>query len=185
MFDLTGKVRVGDRRGTGRRRRDRTRSPLARARGRVVVKRPCGRPGKGARRPKLGPDAIAMPFDVTDHDAGRAAAIADLPAVDNPRQQRWQRGRRPRSTSRRSAITHSLRAWEPTIRVNLYGVLKLLFPLSSAGMCDRGWGRIIVISSGAALVGTKLGIAHLRRGQRGRAWRFIATSSPSRLRRTA
>jgi NAD(P)-dependent dehydrogenase (short-subunit alcohol dehydrogenase family) len=48
--------------------------------------------------------------------------------------------------------------WEPTIRVNFYGVLNCCSAVIN-GMCDRGWGRIIVISSGAGLVGTKLGIA--------------------------
>jgi NAD(P)-dependent dehydrogenase (short-subunit alcohol dehydrogenase family) len=103
----------------------------------------------------LGPEAIALPFDVTDYDAV-GAAVADLDGVDILVNNAGNSGAVPVQLAqfRETAPPD----WEPTLQVNLYGVLNCCSAVIN-GMCDRGWGRIVVVSSGAALVGTKLGIS--------------------------
>jgi NAD(P)-dependent dehydrogenase (short-subunit alcohol dehydrogenase family) len=56
--------------------------------------------------------------------------------------------------------------WEPPIRVNLYGVLHCCHALVPA-MCDRGWGRVITISSGAATAGVNIGVSPYGAGKGG------------------
>jgi 3-oxoacyl-[acyl-carrier protein] reductase len=48
--------------------------------------------------------------------------------------------------------------WEPFIRLNLYGTLNCTRAVVD-GMCERGWGRIVTVSSDAGRAGTDLGIA--------------------------
>ena len=48
--------------------------------------------------------------------------------------------------------------WEPFIRLNLYGTLHCTRAVVD-GMCERGWGRVITVSSEAARAGTSLGIS--------------------------
>jgi NAD(P)-dependent dehydrogenase (short-subunit alcohol dehydrogenase family) len=48
--------------------------------------------------------------------------------------------------------------WEPFIRLNLYGTLYCTHAVVD-GMCDRGWGRVVTVSSEAGRTGTDLGIS--------------------------
>jgi 3-oxoacyl-[acyl-carrier protein] reductase len=48
--------------------------------------------------------------------------------------------------------------WAPYIDVNLYGVLNCV-KATIDGMCDRGWGRVITISSGAGTTGLGIGVS--------------------------
>jgi len=48
--------------------------------------------------------------------------------------------------------------WEPFIRLNLYGTLHCTRAVVD-GMCDRGWGRVITVSSEAGRTGSGLGIS--------------------------
>jgi NAD(P)-dependent dehydrogenase (short-subunit alcohol dehydrogenase family) len=48
--------------------------------------------------------------------------------------------------------------WEPFIRLNLYGTLHCTRAVVD-GMCERGWGRIVTVSSEAGRAGTGLGIS--------------------------
>ena len=48
--------------------------------------------------------------------------------------------------------------WEPFIRLNLYATLYCSQAVVD-GMCERGWGRIITVSSEAGRTGTSLGIS--------------------------
>jgi NAD(P)-dependent dehydrogenase (short-subunit alcohol dehydrogenase family) len=48
--------------------------------------------------------------------------------------------------------------WEPFIRLNLYGTLHCTRAVVD-GMCERGWGRVVTVSSEAARAGTALGIS--------------------------
>ena len=48
--------------------------------------------------------------------------------------------------------------WAPYIDVNLYGVLNCV-KATIDGMCDRRWGRVITISSGAATQGLGMGVS--------------------------
>ena len=57
-------------------------------------------------------------------------------------------------------------AWDGPIRVNLDGVLHCCHAVIN-GMCDRGWGRIITISSGAGTNGINIGVAPYSAGKGG------------------
>ena len=48
--------------------------------------------------------------------------------------------------------------WERFVAVNLYGVLNCSRAVID-GMCERGWGRVITISSGAGVIGMRMGIS--------------------------
>ena len=48
--------------------------------------------------------------------------------------------------------------WEPVIRLNLYGTLHCTRAVVD-GMCERGWGRVVTVSSEAGRTGTALGIS--------------------------
>jgi len=48
--------------------------------------------------------------------------------------------------------------WDKFVRLNLYGVLHGVRAVID-GMCDRGWGRIITVSSEAGRVGVGFGIS--------------------------
>jgi NAD(P)-dependent dehydrogenase (short-subunit alcohol dehydrogenase family) len=48
--------------------------------------------------------------------------------------------------------------WDPYIDVNLYGVLNCTKAVID-GMCERKWGRIITISSGAGTEGLNIGVS--------------------------
>src|SRR4051794_6427442 len=111
----------------------------------------------------LGAGAIALPFDVTDYDAV-GAAVADLDRVDILVNNAGNAGAAPVHLAQFRETSPP--DWEPTLRVNLYGVLNCCSAVIN-GMCDRGWGRIIVISSGAGQVGTRLGIAAYGAGKGG------------------
>jgi NAD(P)-dependent dehydrogenase (short-subunit alcohol dehydrogenase family) len=49
-------------------------------------------------------------------------------------------------------------AWRPYVDLNLHGVMNCSRPVIN-GMCDRGYGRIVTISSGAGTVGLNLGVS--------------------------
>jgi 3-oxoacyl-[acyl-carrier protein] reductase len=57
-------------------------------------------------------------------------------------------------------------AWEGPIRVNLYGVLNCCHAVVDA-MCERGWGRIVTISSGAGTSGVAIGVSPYSAGKGG------------------
>jgi NAD(P)-dependent dehydrogenase (short-subunit alcohol dehydrogenase family) len=111
----------------------------------------------------LGPGAIALPFDVTNYDEV-GAAVADLSHVDILVNNAGNAGASAMHLAQFRETTPP--DWEPMLRVNLYGVLNCCSAVIN-GMCDRGWGRIVIVSSGAALVGTKLGIAAYGAGKGG------------------
>ena len=56
--------------------------------------------------------------------------------------------------------------WSAPIDVNLYGVLNCTYAVIG-GMCERGWGRVITIASGAGTVGLKLGVSTYAAGKGG------------------
>ncbi len=48
--------------------------------------------------------------------------------------------------------------WNAYIDVNLYGILNCV-KATVDGMCERGWGRVVTISSGAGTHGQNIGVA--------------------------
>lgn len=111
--------------------------------------------------------AVAIAFDVTDRDqvlAGVAAVEEQLGPVDilvNNAGNGGAAGMTPRPFREMEPDD-----WEGPVRVNLYGVLHCCRAVVN-GMCDRGWGRIITISSGAGTHGVHIGVAPYSAGKGG------------------
>jgi NAD(P)-dependent dehydrogenase (short-subunit alcohol dehydrogenase family) len=150
MFDLTGKVALvtGSGRGVG--------SGIAKvliAAGAQVFVNDLLPERAAAATAALGPNARSLPFDVSDADAVDAA-IEDAGPIDilvnnagiPPSMRAVQFRSLPRSE------------WGAYIDVNLYGVLNCV-KATIDGMCERGWGRVITISSGSGTVGQNIGVS--------------------------
>lgn len=111
--------------------------------------------------------AAAVGFDVTDHDAvvrGVAAAGDALGPVDilvNNAGNGGEHGMVP--TQFRDSDPAS---WRGPVDVNLYGVMNCAHAVIN-GMCERGWGRIITIASGAGTIGLHIGVSPYAGGKGG------------------
>jgi NAD(P)-dependent dehydrogenase (short-subunit alcohol dehydrogenase family) len=111
--------------------------------------------------------ATAVAFDVTDYGSvldGVAAAEAALGPVDILVNNAGNGGTEtmiPRQF-REMEPSH----WQGPILVNLYGVVHCCRAVVN-GMCQRGWGRIITISSAAGTVGVDIGVAPYSAGKGG------------------
>ena len=102
---------------------------------------------------ELGPNAKPLPFDVANF-ADVEAAILSADPID--------------ILVNNAGIPPSMRAvkfrdlprdeWGPYVDVNLYGVLNCVKAVLD-GMCERNWGRIITISSGAGTQGLNIGVS--------------------------
>jgi len=116
---------------------------------------------------EAGGAAIAVGFDVTDYDAvveGVATVEHMLGPVDilvNNAGNGGVGGMVP--TQFRESDPAS---WRGPIDVNLYGVMNCCRAVIN-GMCDRGWGRVITIASGAGTVGLKIGVSPYAGGKGG------------------
>lgn len=114
-----------------------------------------------------GGSAIASVFDVTDLDAvleavGRATeAVGPVDVLVNNAGNGGVGGMRP--TPFRQMTPD---AWTGPIEVNLHGVMNCCHAVID-GMCSRGWGRIITISSGAGTAGVHIGVAPYSAGKGG------------------
>ena len=96
--------------------------------------------------------AIAVAFDVTDYDATAAGielVTRELGPVDIVVN---NAGIPPGGIPLVPFADSDRSAWHRMIDVNLYGVLNTAH-VTVAGMCERGWGRIVTISSEAARFG--------------------------------
>jgi NAD(P)-dependent dehydrogenase (short-subunit alcohol dehydrogenase family) len=90
-----------------------------------------------------GVTAIGQPVDILVNNAGNGGAermrpqpFRDMPSED----------------------------WEGPIRVNLYGVMHCSKAVVDT-MCERGWGRIVTISSGAGTAGVNIGVSPYSAGK--------------------
>jgi NAD(P)-dependent dehydrogenase (short-subunit alcohol dehydrogenase family) len=109
----------------------------------------------------LGGTADATPFDVTDLDAV-VTALGDLAPVDILVNNAGNGG--ADAMLPQPFVTMPPGAWEGPIQVNLYGVLHCCHAVVP-GMCARGWGRVITISSGAATAGVSIGVSAYSAGK--------------------
>ncbi|MEZ5144572.1 MAG: SDR family NAD(P)-dependent oxidoreductase [Acidimicrobiales bacterium] len=105
--------------------------------------------------------ALVAPFDVTDLDAVRAgvAAVGDVDILVN---NAGNGGERDLPVAPFRAMDPA--DWAGPIEVNLYGVLHCCKAVVD-GMCERGWGRIITISSGAGTAGVRIGVSPYSAGK--------------------
>lgn len=102
---------------------------------------------------QLGTSARPLAFDVADFDTV-SAAIATADPID--------------ILVNNAGIPPSMRPvkfrelphdeWAPYVDINLYGVLNCVKAVLD-GMCERRWGRIITISSGAGTEGLNIGVS--------------------------
>jgi NAD(P)-dependent dehydrogenase (short-subunit alcohol dehydrogenase family) len=105
--------------------------------------------------------ATAAPFDVTDLDSVMVA-LRQTGSIDILVNNAGNGGSEPMVPQ--PFVTMPPTDWEGPIRVNLYGVLHCCHAVVP-GMCDRGWGRVITISSGAGMSGVSIGVAAYSAGK--------------------
>jgi NAD(P)-dependent dehydrogenase (short-subunit alcohol dehydrogenase family) len=111
--------------------------------------------------------AHAIGFDVTDYDAvvaGVAEAESLLGSVDILVNNAGNGGaERLAPVQFRESDPAS---WRGAIDVNLYGVMNCSRAVIN-GMCERGWGRIVTIASGAGVIGLRIGVSAYGGGKGG------------------
>lgn len=109
--------------------------------------------------------AVAVDFDVADFDAvvagvdGVEAALGPLDVLVNNAGVPAGMAMTPFRETRPAD-------WQPYVDVNLYGVLNCCRAVIE-GMCERGFGRIVTISSGAGTAGVGIGVAAYGAGKGG------------------
>ncbi len=111
---------------------------------------------------KDGYAASPLAFDVTDREAvALALASHEIDIVVN------NAGNAGANTMQPSPFRDMDPAlWAGPIDVNLHGVMNTTHAVLK-GMCDRGFGRLITISSGAGVVGLPIGVAPYGAGKAG------------------
>ena len=112
-----------------------------------------------------GGKAVAVAFDVTDIDAVRAGVL-DVEAALGPVDILVNNAGIPPSMATVQFRDMEPEQWRPYIDVNLYGVMNCV-KATIDGMCERGWGRVITISSGAGTSGLGIGISAYAAGKGG------------------
>lgn len=163
MFDLHGRVALVT--GAGQNVGEAIAGALADHGARVAVNDVVGdRAQSVAERIRAGGgEAVALPFDVTDLTDVRASMDAFGP-VDILVNNAGNGGAEGMLVGQFVDLEPA--AWEGPIRVNLYGVLHCCHAVVR-GMCERGWGRVITISSGAGTAGVNIGVTPYSAGKGG------------------
>ena len=106
-----------------------------------------------------GGEAVAAAFDVTDAEAARSAVQKldeELGSVDVLVNNAGNAG--THAVDQLSFRDMPIEHWQRYLGVHLYGVLNTTKAVLD-GMCERGWGRIITISSGAGRVGLDINVS--------------------------
>ncbi len=109
------------------------------------------------------PGGMAAPFDVTDLDAVRAG-VAGVGPVDILVANAGIPERLPMAPFRELDPA----GWAAVVDVNLFGLMNCV-KATVEGMCDRGWGRIVAISSAAGQMGLAAGLSVYGAGKGGAA----------------
>ena len=112
-----------------------------------------------------GGNAVAVGFDVCDYDAvksGMAEVESGIGTIDIL----VNNAGVPPGMGVQQFRETTPEQWRPYIDLNTYGVMNCTHVLLD-GMCERGHGRVITISSGAGTVGISLGIAPYGAGKGG------------------
>jgi NAD(P)-dependent dehydrogenase (short-subunit alcohol dehydrogenase family) len=101
-----------------------------------------------------GHQADPLPFDVTDREAVLdALGPHPIDIVVNNAGNAGQHIMQPKPFREMDPAE-----WDAPIEVNLHGVLNTTYAVLP-GMCERGFGRLITIASGAGVVGLPIGVA--------------------------
>lgn len=109
--------------------------------------------------------AIAAPFDVADYEAV-AAGIAAVESAIGGLDILVNNAGIPEAMGVQQFRESEPAAWRPYVDINLYGVMNCSRAVVN-GMCERGYGRIVTISSGAGTVGLGLGVSPYAAGKGG------------------
>jgi len=165
MFDLTGRKALVT--GAGRGVGEGIAQQLARAGAALAINDLHEERARSAaeRIQAAGGRAVAAAFDVADYaavEAGIAAAEADIGALDIL----VNNAGIPEGMGIRPFRETDPAAWRPYVDVNLFGVMNCSRAVIN-GMCARGHGRILTISSGAGTVGLSLGVSPYAAGKGG------------------
>jgi 3-oxoacyl-[acyl-carrier protein] reductase len=112
-----------------------------------------------------GGSALAIGFDVCDYAAVKTG-LAKLEAELGPLDVLVNNAGVPPGMSVQQFRETNPDQWRPYIELNTYGVMNCTH-VAVEGMCQRGHGRIITISSGAGTVGIPLGITAYGAGKGG------------------
>jgi NAD(P)-dependent dehydrogenase (short-subunit alcohol dehydrogenase family) len=112
---------------------------------------------------EAGGSAATAVFDVTDL-AAVESAVAAIDAVDILVSNAGNAGAEQMGVA--PFVEMEPNQWEGPIRVNLYGVLHCC-RATVPRMMDRGWGRVITISSGAGTGGVNIGVSPYSAGKGG------------------
>ena len=104
-----------------------------------------------------GGKALAVAFDVTDPEAV-GAGVARVSEALGPVDVLVNNAGVPEGMSLAPFQQLPPEEWSRFVDLNLYGVLHCTLAVLS-GMCERGFGRIITISSGAAQAGLPIGVS--------------------------
>ena len=112
---------------------------------------------------EAGGRASVSAFDVTDYDAV-VAAVADIGRVDVLVNNAGNGGTEGMGLVQFRDSEPA--GWRGAIDVNLFGVLHCSRAVIN-GMCERGFGRVITISSGAGITGLSIGVSPYAAGKGG------------------
>jgi 3-oxoacyl-[acyl-carrier protein] reductase len=108
---------------------------------------------------------ISAPFDVTDRTAV-ASATESVSESLGPIDILVNNAGVPSEMAIKPFLETDPSEWARYIDLNLYGVLNCCHAVVD-GMCERGWGRVVTISSGAGQVGIPPGISTYGAGKGG------------------
>ena len=114
-----------------------------------------------ARIAAAGGRAVAVPFDVTDRaaiDAGVSRAASELGPIDILVNNAGVVEGIATSPDRVAFLRSNPERWMPQFDINLFGSMHCIHA-TAPGMVERGWGRIVQISSGAAATGLDIGMS--------------------------
>ncbi|NEA36932.1 SDR family oxidoreductase [Streptomyces sp. SID13031] len=105
----------------------------------------------------LGGSAVSAPFDVTDPDAV-ASAVARVQADLGPIDVVVNNAGIAEGNRTGPFLDSTTDDWHTQIGINMIGSMNVIHA-ALPGMAERGWGRVIQISSGAASVGLPIGVS--------------------------
>ena len=108
---------------------------------------------------------LAAPFDVTDL-AQVERGVAELEGRLGPVDVLVNNAGIPPSMRMLLFRDSTPEDWRPYVDVNLYGVLHCV-KATLDGMCERRWGRVVTISSGAGQTGLAIGVSAYAAGKGG------------------
>lgn len=165
MFDLTGKVALVT--GAGQGAGAGIAACLARQGASVAVNDLVEQRALESARRIAGNSgrALAVPFDVTDAKAV-AAGIETVEQRLGPVDILVNNAGVPHGMGLVRFREMDPAEWSRYVDLNLYGVLHCT-RATIDGMCERGWGRVITISSGAGQIGLSIGVALYGAGKGG------------------